>query len=125
MVEEDPLDGLDELDGLRTLAWCVYCDGQFPFRECRLFVLEEEDGPEYVFVCETCHDREIMEPFRKRFREQISEADVLDLGERAHMKAVRMAADDPEARREALTAWVRFQMQSRKGRPPPSDPSAN
>lgn len=125
MADETPFDLEEHLArGTKTPVWCCYCDEQFPFRKCRLFILDDLDEDEHVFMCEPCYDREIAEPLRARLREQISEAEVHELGEKAFRAGIRDAGNDREARRRAIAAWVGFQLAKRE-QSPPGDPRIN
>ena len=119
MAEDEPFD-IDAIEGLKTPVLSLHCDEQFPFRECRLFILDLDGEDEYIFVCETCHERRI----RERIGQRWSEAELLEMGEQAFEANIRNAGDDRDARREAIVSWVGFQLMKRKDAPP-GDPRIN
>jgi hypothetical protein len=120
MADEDPFELLEARQGRKTPVPCCFCNGQFPFRECRLFILDTDD--DYVFTCEPCFEREIGESLAKRLRAEWSEVELLELGRQAHVKAVRDARD-PDARKQSVKALIRWQLRGKE--PPPSDPRVN
>jgi hypothetical protein len=123
MSDEDSFEELLEAwEGRKTPVPCYFCNEHFPFRECRLFILETDGDDDYVFMCEPCFEREKQEPFANRLRAELSEAELLELGRQAHVKAVRDASD-PDARNEAVRAFIRWQLRGKE--PPPSDPRVN
>jgi hypothetical protein len=122
IADEDLFELLEAREGRKTPVPCCFCNGQFPFRECRLFILETDGDDDYVFTCEPCYEREIRKPLAKRVRAEWSEAELLELGRQAHVKAV-CDARDLDARTEAINGLIRWQLRSRE--PPPSDPRVN
>jgi hypothetical protein len=110
---DEPERAFEEIDGDRTPVDCFSCGEAFPFRECRLFLLDLGDGDEYVFFCEPCHDVHVMEPFREM-------ADERGLTAEAWARVERAArSKDPARRAEATTALIRYKALKRGAPPSP------
>jgi hypothetical protein len=106
-------DALEEIDGDRTPVDCLNSGECFPFRECRLFVLEIEGQNEHLFFCDACHEERVREPFRKM-------ADERGLTAKAWAALEEAArSEDLAVRAEAVATLIRYKALERGGPPAP------